>query len=107
MLSVPNHKKCLKGGSTLTFVNVNQNACETVIEVKLYYTKKNIFQSLYLPGTFESFFWLPRQKCIISDRVSHVMCHFFLSFFWGKVVEGLLSTRPTPSSLYGKALGLH
>ena len=55
-------------GPTLTFVNFNPSACETVIDVKVVVYKQFFFQGLYLPGIFKSFFWLPRQKCIISDQ---------------------------------------
>ena len=45
-------------GFTFTFINVDQSAGETVMKVKVVY-KKIIPQSLYLPGTFESFFGFP------------------------------------------------
>ena len=43
-----------------TFIKVNQSAYETVMKVKVVvYKKKNISQSLYWPGTFESFSGFP------------------------------------------------
>ena len=49
----------------------------------------------------------PHNMSHVTCRMAHVTCHmsrvtcnFFLTKWWSSSVEGLLSTGPTPSSLY-------